>query len=177
MKLNLVNICLSIFLVFLMVFFLLLPHFRKSKMENLVGFRTEQAQVISDEQYISGLKALDLGLSGGLRQRAGLMRALHDDPTVLNQVVDVDVDISRFPNNYKEGDLVRINSKIKNLDNLTFESQNQSEKSKIFIEDNKFNFKLGDPYATRSMTLDGNDRLQALDLGVVYPRRDTGSNF
>ena len=60
---------------------------------------------------------------------------------------------------------------------MTFESQNQSEKSNIFIEDNKFNFKLGDPYATRSMTLDGNDRLQALDLGVVYPRRDTGSNF
>ena len=35
MKLNLVNICLSIFLVFLMVFFLLLPHFRKSKIEAL----------------------------------------------------------------------------------------------------------------------------------------------
>ena len=33
MKLNLVNICLSIFFVFLIVFFLLLPHFRESKIE------------------------------------------------------------------------------------------------------------------------------------------------
>mgnify|MGYP001393218739 CR=1 FL=1 len=35
MKLNLVNICLSIFFVFLIVFFLLLPHFRESKIEAL----------------------------------------------------------------------------------------------------------------------------------------------
>ena len=39
MKLNLVNISLSIFLVFLMVFFLLLPHFRKSKIEALNDHR------------------------------------------------------------------------------------------------------------------------------------------
>ena len=37
MKLNLVNICLSFFLLFLIVFFLLLPHFRKSKIEALNG--------------------------------------------------------------------------------------------------------------------------------------------
>ena len=42
MKLNLVNICLSIFLVFLIVFFLLLPRFRKSKIEALNGFNSPE---------------------------------------------------------------------------------------------------------------------------------------
>ena len=53
MKLNLVNICLSFFLLFLIVFFLLLPHFRKSKIEPLDGSNFSIRKLIKNKGLAS----------------------------------------------------------------------------------------------------------------------------
>ena len=92
MKLNLVNICLSIFLVFLMVFFLLLPHFRKSKIEALDSNKSTlmSGEQMSDAQ-MSGAAAVDPRIVNELL-KAGLMpihllkrviQASESDPDVL----------------------------------------------------------------------------------------------